>query len=306
MLDNLIEVCYEKNDFFYNMMELINNPDNGLTEQHHIIPRNYFYNNGLEIIDKDNLVSLSPKNHLLVHYYAWKCSKPIIYKSMLSAYWLMSQKLISEGIIEKAEEYQLIKEEFAKNYGKKIICLDTREIFSSKREAARKYNLDRKTLNCVLKGEYYTVKNLHFENYIGEDSVEYCNNRIKEIDNYPTNKIKIICLNTLKVYSSLEEAAKDLNINHSGISNCINGKSKSTFGYYFEKYIEGKEYTKKEKNNRHINSKKRIKNIELNKEYSSIAKALKDIGRTNNGDFNILVKDTNYIFGYHWEILDKK
>lgn len=101
----------------------------------------------------------------------------------------------------------------------------------------------------------------------------------------------------------MDDASKDLGINHVGISNCINSKTKSSYGYYFEKYIEGKEYTIKEKNIRHNNCKKSIINIDLNRTYTSITKALKDIGRSNNGDFNKLIKESNYVFGYHWKII---
>ena len=244
-MEKLLDICFHKNSYYEKMINIINSPDTGLVEYHHIIPRNYFYNNNLKIIDENNLVPLSPKNHLLAHYYAWKCSKPVIYSSMLSAYWMMSQKLISQGLIGQAEEYQILKEELKNIYGKKVLCLDTMEIFNSKREVARKFNIDRKSLNS---------------------------------------------------------ACRDLKIKHSGISNCINGKIESSHGYYFEKYIEGKEYKLKEKSNRHDNSKKKIINVELEKTYDSIAKALKDIGKSNNGDFNKLIKETDFIFGYHWKI----
>lgn len=304
-MEKLLDICFHKNSYYEKMIDIINSPDTGLVEYHHIIPRNYFYNNNLKIIDENNLVPLSPKNHLLAHYYAWKCSKPVIYSSMLSAYWMMSQKLISQGLIGQAEEYQILKEELKNIYGKKVLCLDTMEIFNSKREVARKFNIDRKSLNSVLKGEQYIIGGLHFEDYTGESNEEYCKLRIEQIEKARyenSNKVRIICLNNLKIYDSLNDACRDLKIKHSGISNCINGKIESSHGYYFEKYIEGKEYKLKEKSSRHDNSKKEITNVELEKTYSSIAKALKDIGKSNNGDFNKLIKETDFIFEYHWKI----
>ena len=96
-------------------------------------------------VDKDNLVLLSPKEHYLVHYYLTKCSKELTFYKMVQAYLFMSRKLISENIIDKADEYEELKNILNKKIGTKILCLDTCEIFNSKREASRKYNLDRKT-----------------------------------------------------------------------------------------------------------------------------------------------------------------
>ena len=300
-LENLLEVCFEKNEWFEKMMEIIRNPEKKETnELHHIIPRSFFKKSGYTVVDKGNLVNLSAEQHLNIHLYAAKCAKEIIKKEMIKAYVYMSDLRRNTG-----EEYQILKEELKNIYGKKVLCLDTMEIFNSKREVARKFNIDRKSLNSVLKGEQYVIGGLHFEDYTGESNEEYCKLRIEQIEKTRyenSNKVRIICLNNLKIYDSLNDACIDLKIKHSGISNCINGKIESNHGYYFEKYIEGKEYKLKEKSSRHDNSKKEITNVELKKTYSSIAKALKDIGKSNNGDFNKLVKETDFIFGYHWKI----
>ena len=75
---------------------------------------------------------------------------------------------------DKADESEELKNILSKKIGTKILCLDTCEIFNSKREASSKYNLDRKSLNCVLNEENYSINNLHFEYYNGNSSKEYC------------------------------------------------------------------------------------------------------------------------------------
>ena len=55
------------------------------TERHHIIPKSYFKQIGLQdksIIDsEDNIVNLSYKNHILAHYYLYKCALDEVFKA---------------------------------------------------------------------------------------------------------------------------------------------------------------------------------------------------------------------------------
>lgn len=63
--------------YFDKMLQLIKNPNplnEKYTELHHIIPRFIYKDNNLPIDNSDeNVVKLSIKNHILVHYYAAKC-----------------------------------------------------------------------------------------------------------------------------------------------------------------------------------------------------------------------------------------
>lgn len=63
--------------YFDKMLQLIKNPNplnEEYTERHHIIPRFIYKDNNLPIDNSDeNVVKLSIKNHILVHYYAAKC-----------------------------------------------------------------------------------------------------------------------------------------------------------------------------------------------------------------------------------------
>lgn len=68
------------NENFIKMMELIKNPNplnEEYTERHHIIPRFIYRDAKIKIDESDhNIVHLSIKNHILVHYYAAKCCLP--------------------------------------------------------------------------------------------------------------------------------------------------------------------------------------------------------------------------------------
>lgn len=54
---------------------------------------------------------------------------------------------------------------YEKNHFKKVICLDTNEIFFSTSEAARKYNIQRANITKCCKGERKKCGNLHWSYY---------------------------------------------------------------------------------------------------------------------------------------------
>ena len=49
---------------------------------------------------------------------------------------------------------------------------------------------------------------------------------------------KVLCITTGKVYESAHDAARDLNLNNSAITQCCKGKYKRTKGYQFKYYDE--------------------------------------------------------------------
>ena len=69
------------------------------------------------------------------------------------------------------------------------------------------------------------------------DNLEWCSHVYNQ--NYGTAKIrraektrvKVKCNETGIIYPSLDEAAEDMNVVKSAISNCLNGRSKSSCGY---------------------------------------------------------------------------
>lgn len=69
------------------------------------------------------------------------------------------------------------------------------------------------------------------------DNLEWCDRTYNA--NYGTkpertaqkNKMKIKCNETGIIYGSLKEAATDMNVRNTAISNCLNGRSKSSCGY---------------------------------------------------------------------------
>ena len=74
-----IKDIYEENLYFHLMMDIIQNPNplnEKYTEKHHIIPRFIYRDKNIDIDNSDdNIINLSIKNHILIHYYAAKCCK---------------------------------------------------------------------------------------------------------------------------------------------------------------------------------------------------------------------------------------
>ena len=68
------------------------------------------------------------------------------------------------------EEIEKIIKDSTINNGKKVICLDTLEIFESRASACKKYNIDSKSLRECCNGKRKSAKGLHWMNY--EDYLE--------------------------------------------------------------------------------------------------------------------------------------
>ena len=85
----------------------------------------------------------------------------------------LSQKRKDE-ISKKSREQWLNKEfrekiihitKYEKNHFRKVICLETNEIFFSIADASRKYNLHVQNITKCCKGERNTCGNLHWRYY---------------------------------------------------------------------------------------------------------------------------------------------
>ena len=111
---------------------------------------------------------------------------------------------------------------------KKVICLETQIIYNSICECSDLLQIQRSDIRKVCNGKRIKAKGLTFR------FIE--NEIVKDVEVENKAKRKIICTNTNKVYESITEASKDLNVKHQHISAILNGRQKTTKGYSF-KYI---------------------------------------------------------------------
>lgn len=118
----------------------------------------------------------------------------------------------------------------ATNLTKKVICLETKEIFESASELARKFNVPPDTIARVCRGERPRFRNKHYV-YLDEN-----NNPITNIINFTarTNNKKVKCVELNKIYNSTKEASDELGFSRNAVSLCCRGYSNTCGGYHWE------------------------------------------------------------------------
>lgn len=95
--ENQLEAVFNvESEFFGRMMTIIesarklNIAHSDGNHAHHIIPRSYFNKYNKEVDNSErNLVVLTPQQHFIVHYYAWKCAHKVMKTSMAYAFRMM-------------------------------------------------------------------------------------------------------------------------------------------------------------------------------------------------------------------------
>jgi len=232
MLEEYVDECFERNEWFDKMMELFKIKEEG--EKHHIIPKAFFKKKKLKIIDENNLITLSRKNHILAHYYIFKCAKEIIRKEMSVALSLMLREVSLDMNITE-EEIKNIKFVSSKTRQKKVVCLDTAIVYNSRKEAAKLTGVDEGKITLICNHKSYSSHNLHFE-WATKPSytLEECKQLIRT---YKQPTIRVKCLETGIVYNSISEASKITKIPRSKITAVCSGKQKSAHNTHWE-YID--------------------------------------------------------------------
>jgi len=201
--------------------------------------------------DKEaNLVKLTFREHYLAHYLLWKFTTGEAHKKMARAFFVMSQN----GKILSPECYEKLRAEICK----KVICLQTLQVFSSvnetiywlKNKTNKQLTTIKKNINLVLRGKRKSIYNFSFEYY--EEGKEY-----KQIDKIYNKAKKVICLQTLQIFDSAREAEKVFNISFKNISTSCR-LERSTKGFDFRFYQEGKQYKKIDMKPIHVQQNKKI------------------------------------------------
>ena len=235
MLNEYIDECFERNECFNKMMSLINNSNYAEGEKHHIIPRAYFRNKGMKIIDEDNLVVLPRKKHVLIHFYIYKCCKEIIKREMgYSIKVMLKENLLSEEATE--EDILKLKSDVMKNFlkkhCKKVVCLDNATVYNSIKETAEITGVNKGDIADICNHKAYSSHGLHFE-WATKDSytLEECKPLIRV---YKQRTTKVKCLDTGKIYESISEAVKDTCVPRTKIISCCKGHQKSAYGTHWE------------------------------------------------------------------------
>ena len=204
------------------------------------------------------------------------------------------------------------------NGSKKVICLNTREVYESIRSASIDKNIDEihiseccrhKTMTCSSKDKkynnliwlYYDEYQELINNFVSiEDYISECL-RIK----YSKKNTKVICLETGIIYKSITNASKLTNICRGDISRCCLHQIKTANGYHWQYY---KDELNLEENRKRLIDKigygrgKKIICVETGKIYNSIKDASLDINIDNSSIGKVVKGVQETAGGYHWKI----
>lgn len=109
---------------------------------------------------------------------------------------------------------------------RKIICLETQEVFDSAKEIERLKGFANANIIACCRGKLHTAYKFHWAYY--EDYL---------INNLPLSEDKritpVYCVELNKNFKSLAEAEKELGIHHENISRCCQGFLQTTGGYHW-------------------------------------------------------------------------
>ena len=310
MLNEEFEECFEDNEFRQKMLEHLIPADIG--EVHHIVPRSYFKIKNRKVIDEGNTMKISYENHVWVHYYAWKCAKPLIRKSMVHAINIVLNNYKGLPIEEIVKEQAVIREELAKSAkkqkgNKKVICLETKKEFPSLGEVERETGIDKRLVSNACLRKRLSAGGFHWC-----FSKDYKEGLLEELLNNPYSKSfrrkEIICLENGIRYESAREAERKTGISFSNISSCVCGKSKTAGGFHWGYYFEGidcdKEIEKIENTiitrEGEVFTREMYKCIQKGKKYKNISQAAKDLG-INQPFLNRQIKKGKSAKGFTFE-----
>lgn len=276
--------------------------DEEFYELHHIVPKSMGGNNS-----EDNLVLLTFREHYLAHYLLWK-----IYgnKKVAFSFWMMnfdSNRRKISGFKINSRLYKKIREEFIEINSKKVICLETAEIFNSQKEASIKNNLcDGWSIRLSIRFKNKTANGYHWEDYNEEKDYTKTEYYLKPHRKY---KNRLIRLEDCKIYNTIYDASCDNGVSRSSLFSAIDKKNRTSNGYHWEKYDEEKDYTKTKHygESQTFNSNyKKVVCLETAEIFESQQEAARRYNIKISGDIRKSCENKKRtIGGYHWEDYDE-
>lgn len=130
---------------------------------------------------------------------------------------------------------------------KKVICLDTHEVFDSVKEAAKHVGVCPNGISSVCKGEYFKSGGHHWAYYNGQDQTEI-ENMLKEVIYKETHVVRnlenaikanskpVICIETGEVFPSSKKASEHYGVNNSSINSILGNPNRKSCGLHWDYY----------------------------------------------------------------------
>ena len=126
---------------------------------------------------------------------------------------------------------ELTREHHNEAHNKKVICIETGQIFNSMNEAGEYVGVSGNAISKCVRGEQRSCRGFHWKYY--GCSEEETKKKLREI-----NGKKVICIETGKIFNSLKEAGEHIGVHKSAISACVRGKQKTSGGFHWKYYYE--------------------------------------------------------------------
>ena len=133
------------------------------------------------------------------------------------------------------------KKQNLKSSYKKVVCLETGDIFESQQAAARFMGLNKSgPIIRSIKDKKMTFAGYHWDYY--DETVDYTKN--EWYGGIKSSGRTVVCLETGEIFISLEEAENKYKTKACGLVDCLKGRQKTFAGYHWEDYDKSKDYTK--------------------------------------------------------------
>lgn len=142
------------------------------------------------------------------------------------------KKIIAHNIgVPLTEEHKEKLRQDKLKESKKVLCVETNEIFNNSHEASKKYNISSKQINNCCGGFQKTAGGKTWF-YLDEEN-KIINNQIEKENK---NFTKVLCVETNEVFNSIKEAVSKYGLSQGNISMCCLGKRNTCGGYHW-KYL---------------------------------------------------------------------
>ena len=170
--------------------------------------------------------------------------------------------------------------------GRKVVNVETGEIFKSALSASKAYNVSRNLIVSCCKGMRENAGGYHWH-YDGEEIPVYKGTHAKPI----------ICIDTNIIYPSVSEASRQTKIPINKITECLKGRREHSNGLHWEYKNKTDKESGKFKNSRF----KSIICVETGVIYETMEEAAHKANVTVCTLRRHLRNSDNYINGFHWD-----
>lgn len=270
---------YRKNyDDYISYVKTLNRKksDGNYYEKHHIAPKCL---GGLD--DEENLVLLTGREHFLAHYLLTK-----IYPEsdkLLFAFVGMKRVGKKQKRYVNSVLYENAKKEAAKRKSKRVVCIETCEVFPS---AVFVENNIVSGARDVIYGKQITAGGFHWK-YENEEA------KIKK----PYERKKVICANNNMIFENFDEAAKFAKVSPQLVRSICNGNRNGNANGYTFYYYEGK----KDYKVKTFTREKRVVCVETGEVFPSLKEAAKNNKSAEVNICNCCKGKQKTYKGFHWK-----